>query len=58
MLRTYYRSMLIFPMVWAICSWATLCTPLSYPLAELFMGQSEAYAIYAPLVRGAGGEIA
>lgn len=50
MQRGYYRGMLIFPMVWAVCCWATLFCPLARPLAELFMGQSEAYAIYSFLV--------
>lgn len=50
MQRTYYRGMLIFPMVWALCCWCVLFAPLSHPLAELFMGQSEAQAIYSFLV--------
>lgn len=50
MLRSYYHGMLVFPMVWAICCWFALFCPLVAPLSELFMGQSEAYAIYIFLV--------
>jgi len=34
-------------MAWAYFSWTTLFAPLSMPLAELFKGQSEAYALYS-----------
>eukprot|EP00913_Durusdinium_trenchii_P000403 g370.t1 len=50
MLRTYYHGMLIYPMVWAVCCWVSLFCPLTTNLSELFMGQSEAYAIYIFLV--------
>jgi len=50
MLRSYYRGMLVFPVVWAVCCWISLFCPLMSPLTELFMGQSEAYAIYIFLV--------
>ncbi|CAL1139377.1 unnamed protein product [Cladocopium goreaui] len=56
MQRGYYRGMLFFPMVWAVCCWATLFCPLARPLAELFMGQIEAYAIYSFLVSSVNGE--
>ncbi|CAE7529482.1 unnamed protein product, partial [Symbiodinium necroappetens] len=42
--------MLAFPTVWACCCWLTLFTPLSTPIAELFMGQGEAFAIYSFMV--------
>ncbi|CAK9045421.1 Putative ankyrin repeat protein RF_0381 [Durusdinium trenchii] len=50
MQRSYYHGMLAFPMVWAFCTWVTLWCPLNAPMSELFMGQSEAYAIYSFLV--------
>lgn len=49
-LRGYYHSIFIFPVVWAFTSFLTLLCPLSAPLAELFQGQSEAYGIYVFLV--------
>ncbi|CAE7884770.1 unnamed protein product, partial [Symbiodinium microadriaticum] len=50
LLRSSYHGMLAFPTVWACCCWLTLFTPLSTPIAELFMGQGEAFAIYSFMV--------
>ncbi|CAJ1446702.1 unnamed protein product [Effrenium voratum] len=50
LLRSYYHGILIFPLVWAATSWLTLFCPLTSPLADLFQGQAEAYAIYVFLV--------
>jgi len=50
LLRTLYHGILAFPIVWAFFSWASLLTPLARPLAELFMGQSEAFALHSFMV--------
>jgi len=50
MMRSYYTSIFIFPVVWSISAFLCIICPRSAPLAELAQGQSEAYAIYIFLV--------